>query len=209
MGGSSPALPGSELQVLHGGDEIGEENARGCFSVAQAHSRGILAETGTRVPVARFLTYNANKYGAGLLRFAVDRRFSVGGRTLTKLKILAAVGSFLVTIWALPLGELAAQKKDNRKADPAAGKAKYETLCAGCHGVSGKGDGPAATALNPKPRNYTDKKSMSTIKDEDIFKIIKEGGAAVGKSQLMPPWGTALSGDDIRNITAYIRTFAK
>lgn len=128
---------------------------------------------------------------------------------MTRLKILAAVGSFFVLIWALSPGQLAAQKKDDKKADPAAGKAKYETLCVGCHGISGKGDGPAAAALNPKPRNYTDKKYMGTMKDEDIFKITKEGGAAVKKSPLMPAWGAALSDDDIRNITAYIRTFAK
>lgn len=125
---------------------------------------------------------------------------------MTRLKILAAVGSFPVLIWALSPGQLAAQEK---KADPVAGKAKYETLCVGCHGVSGKGDGPAAAALNPKPRNYTDKKYMETLKDEEIFKITKEGGPAVKKSQLMPTWGAALSDDDIRNITAYIRTFAK
>lgn len=125
---------------------------------------------------------------------------------MTRPKILAGAGPFLVLVLVLSAGQLAAQEK---KADPVAGKAKYETLCVGCHGVSGKGDGPAAAALNPKPRNYTDKKYMGTMKDEDIFKITKEGGAAVGKSQLMPAWGAALSDQDIRNIVAYIRTFAK
>lgn len=125
---------------------------------------------------------------------------------MTRLGVLASAGSFLALMWVLSAGQSAAQEK---KADPAAGKAKYETLCVGCHGATGKGDGPAAAALNPKPRNYTDKKYMETLKDEDIFKITKEGGPAVKKSQLMPAWGAALSDQDIRNITAYIRTFAK
>jgi mono/diheme cytochrome c family protein len=33
----------------------------------------------------------------------------------------------------------------------ARGKDIFEANCASCHGVSGKGDGPAAQALNPKP----------------------------------------------------------
>jgi mono/diheme cytochrome c family protein len=50
---------------------------------------------------------------------------------------------------------------------------------------------------------------MKTLKDGDIFKIIKEGGGAVGKSPLMPPWGAALPDQDIRNVVAYIRSLAK
>ncbi len=33
------------------------------------------------------------------------------------------------------------------------GKASYETNCATCHGAKGRGDGDAAVALDPKPRN--------------------------------------------------------
>ncbi len=34
------------------------------------------------------------------------------------------------------------------------GKAAFKTNCTSCHGLEGLGDGPAATALNPKPRNF-------------------------------------------------------
>jgi mono/diheme cytochrome c family protein len=37
----------------------------------------------------------------------------------------------------------------------AKGKALYAINCSACHGVSGHGDGAAATALNPRPRNFT------------------------------------------------------
>ncbi|HET9251334.1 MAG TPA: c-type cytochrome [Candidatus Eisenbacteria bacterium] len=37
----------------------------------------------------------------------------------------------------------------------AEGKALYGVNCASCHGNTGTGDGPAAAALNPKPRNFT------------------------------------------------------
>ena len=91
------------------------------------------------------------------------------------------------------------------KGDPAKGKEKYNQICASCHGPSGKGDGPAAAALDPKPRDLSDAKYVSTISDEQIFKTVKEGGAAVGKSPLMPAWGGVLSDNDIWNVIAYLR----
>src|SRR5512145_36836 len=36
----------------------------------------------------------------------------------------------------------------------AKGKNLFAVNCASCHGVGGGGDGPAAAALNPKPRNF-------------------------------------------------------
>lgn len=66
-------------------------------------------------------------------------------------------------------------------------KKTFETLCATCHGTSGKGDGTAAANLDPKPRDYTDKAWQASVTDEELAKIILEGGAAVGKSALMPP----------------------
>ncbi len=62
----------------------------------------------------------------------------------------------------------------------------FKTRCAPCHGEMGKGDGPGAAALNPKPRNYTDVAWQSKVTDEDIKKTILYGGAAVGKSPAMP-----------------------
>jgi mono/diheme cytochrome c family protein len=91
------------------------------------------------------------------------------------------------------------------KGDPTKGKEKFQQICASCHGPEGHGDGPAAAALNPKPRNLSDATYVSTLTDEHLFKTIKEGGASVGKSPLMPAWGSTLSDDDIRNVIAFIR----
>ncbi|MEN8167668.1 MAG: c-type cytochrome, partial [Pseudomonadota bacterium] len=43
-------------------------------------------------------------------------------------------------------------------ADAAAGKAIYDGkgACGSCHGLTGRGDGPAAAALDPKPRSFTE-----------------------------------------------------
>ncbi len=92
------------------------------------------------------------------------------------------------------------------KGDAAKGKEVFDTKCASCHGSTGKGDGPAAAALPTKPRDLSDASYVSTLTDDHIFKTVKEGGAAVGKSPLMPPWGSVLSEEDIWNVVAYIRS---
>ena len=93
--------------------------------------------------------------------------------------------------------------------DAAKGKAKYQEVCAACHGASGKGDGPAAAGLPTKPRNHTDAAYMNKLKDQQVFDFIKKGGQAMGKSPLMPAWGGQLSDDQIRDVVAYIRTLAR
>jgi mono/diheme cytochrome c family protein len=58
----------------------------------------------------------------------------------------------------------------------------FSTRCAACHGPSGHGDGPGASGLNPKPRNYHDRAWQAQVKDDEIEKAIVYGGAAVGRS---------------------------
>lgn len=62
-------------------------------------------------------------------------------------------------------------------ADTEKGKELFtQNGCAGCHGETGLGDGPAGQALNPKPRNFThtsEYKQGSSV--EDITKTIETG----------------------------------
>ena len=118
---------------------------------------------------------------------------------------ICAGAALAVTLFFWSSDEGAAQQKG----DVAAGNVKYQQLCASCHGATGKGDGPAAKVLNPKPRNHTDAEYMKTISDEYIAKITKLGGVAVGKSPLMPPWGGVLSDADVQNLVAFMRSLAK
>jgi len=112
---------------------------------------------------------------------------------------------FLVVLCAVVLGTTLVA----HAADAEQGKKLYGQFCATCHGQSGKGDGAAAAALNPKPRDHTDKEYMSKLSDDDMLKVIKNGGASVGKSPLMPPWGASLKDDQIQDIIAYVRTLSK
>lgn len=62
----------------------------------------------------------------------------------------------------------------------------YVQRCTPCHGEKGHGDGSASSTLNPKPRNFGDADWQKSVTDDHIVKIIKMGGAAVGKSAAMP-----------------------
>lgn len=63
----------------------------------------------------------------------------------------------------------------------------FSGRCSPCHGATGGGDGAAAAALNPHPRNFHDATWQSSVTDDHIENIIRVGGAAVGKSAAMPP----------------------
>lgn len=96
------------------------------------------------------------------------------------------------------------------KGNPEAGKKTYEQFCIFCHGATGKGDGPTGKYLNPKPADYST--SMPKYGEkwaEYYFKIIKEGGAAVGRSPLMTPWGRQLKENEIWDVISYVETLAK
>lgn len=90
----------------------------------------------------------------------------------------------------------------------AAGGKIYAGICSTCHGPAGKGDGPGAAGLNPKPRNFTDPKQFKSKSDEEMFAVIQKGGASAKLSAAMPAWGTVLKRDQIWQVIAYIRTLA-
>jgi len=90
------------------------------------------------------------------------------------------------------------------KGNAAEGKTQFENVCAACHGPGGKGDGVAAAALDPKPRDLSDPAYVSTLSNEHLYKVISEGGASVGLSPLMAAWGGVLSEQQIWDVIAYI-----
>ena len=65
-------------------------------------------------------------------------------------------------------------------------KAIAQNRCAMCHGAAGKGDGPQAGTLGTKPRDLSAKDWQKSVSDAQIRTAIVKGGAAVGKSVLMP-----------------------
>ncbi|MEW6268720.1 MAG: c-type cytochrome [Thermodesulfobacteriota bacterium] len=69
------------------------------------------------------------------------------------------------------------------------GENLYRTLCASCHGVDGRGDGPAAPALSPPPTDLT----KSTLGVPELMKVI-DGRRTIRAhgDATMPVWGRVM-----------------
>ncbi len=100
--------------------------------------------------------------------------------------------------------------------DAEAGKAKFQLLCASCHGAEGKGDGPTGLALaaakQPAPRDFsvgdfkfdTDEDGNPGT-DIDLRNVITKGALVYGGSAMMAP--VRISDTDLDNMIALIRSF--
>jgi mono/diheme cytochrome c family protein len=86
---------------------------------------------------------------------------------------------------------------------PDHGAKLFKRYCAGCHGEDGRG---GADTFMPHVQNLTVKDYIEFLPDGFLFTVITEGGAAVGKSGMMPAWRKALSDQDVKDVIAFIRT---
>jgi mono/diheme cytochrome c family protein len=81
------------------------------------------------------------------------------------------------------------------------GKKSAQVNCVSCHGASGKGDGAAAAALNPKPADWTSDRVQKETDGELFWKISNGRGA-------MPPW-KHLPENERWALIQYIRSLKK
>jgi DMSO reductase family type II enzyme heme b subunit len=91
------------------------------------------------------------------------------------------------------------------------GKVVYDRWCAGCHGDKGAGDGDGATAMLPRPRDFT--RGVYKIRttasgeiptDDDMLHVIAEGMPGTA----MPAWKAKLSEQERRDVVAYLKSFS-
>lgn len=93
-------------------------------------------------------------------------------------------------------------------ATAAACPASYQSRCSACHGGEGRGDGPAAASLDPRPRDFADSTWARGRTDAEIAGVIRDGGAAHGLSAVMP--GQAdLGAAEIDSLVACVRSLQK
>ena len=88
------------------------------------------------------------------------------------------------------------------------GKALYDKFCASCHGEKGDGNGPAAPKMDPKPRDFTNKEAMKVMKDEHILKVVRDGKDVLPLFG-MRAWKDDLTEEQINDVAAYVKSFAK
>ena len=90
------------------------------------------------------------------------------------------------------------------------GRAVYAAQCAGCHGTTGDGKGPAGAYLNPPPRDYrngifkfTSTPRGSKPRRDDLRRILKYGA----KGTSMPAF-RFLSDEDAEAVLDYVQVLA-
>src|SRR5712692_1477433 len=90
------------------------------------------------------------------------------------------------------------------------GRVVYARRCAGCHGVTGDGNGPLATFLDPRPRNFTlgsfkfrTTPSGSLPTDGDLYRTLTRGV----RWTAMPTWHELPEKDRIA-VIAYLKTLS-
>lgn len=91
------------------------------------------------------------------------------------------------------------------------GRQVYQTRCVGCHGAAGDGNGPAATFLFPRPRDFTlgvfkfrTTPSGSLPTDGDLYRTVTHGV----RWTAMPTWHE-LSEKERLAVVAFIKTLSE
>ena len=99
------------------------------------------------------------------------------------------------------------------------GKEMFADYCAPCHGLSGKGDGPAASALKAAPADLTllAQKNGGKFPMDHVMYVLRKGtsSASHGNSE-MPVWGplfrslnpsaSEIVDQRIKNLSTYIES---
>lgn len=150
---------------------------------------GVMLETGEQIhaQAGRILVraVHTKTMPLGNLTGITDQERSFLGAWIAQGAHVDAAGPSQVNPSAAPVPAPVAAPANETPAQAA--KTLFTTRCVMCHGEKGAGDGVAGAALTPKPRNFSDKAWQAATGDDAIKKAILEGGAAVGKSALMPP----------------------
>jgi mono/diheme cytochrome c family protein len=113
------------------------------------------------------------------------------------LRMIAAPGALV----SLLLGAASAADASRDLSAIDRGKAVYDQRCAMCHGVHGKGDGPEAPFLSPRPSNLISA-GTSVKSDVELLDIITNGKPRTA----MPAWKEELAEQQRRDVLAYIRS---
>lgn len=98
-----------------------------------------------------------------------------------------------------------------RRPDPEKGEVVYKGGCIACHGADGKG-APMADTVFTRPDtwpDFTDCAGTTPEPNGNWKAAIVHGGPSRALSQIMPAFGDLLTDDQINDVMAYMRGFAR
>jgi mono/diheme cytochrome c family protein len=191
--------------IVYRGERFPEFQGQYLFGDNYSGNVYVLPATGSPVASAEFIA-QANQYAQrGITSFT---QTPDGEILLTTLG--SASGSSGEIIRLVPKDQMrtieaAAPTAEEVVLSDADVRALYSTNCSRCHGADGRGDGPDSAQLGVPLPSFALPEFQSGRSDEDLYAVIKDGGAARGLSHMMPPWGMALSPGEIRGLVALIR----
>ena len=84
----------------------------------------------------------------------------------------------------------------------AQGSEIYRNVCSSCHGLTGKGDGPASAGFAQKPADFTDVAHATYYSDQARLYLIRNGVPGTP----MTAWKSLLSEEEIQAVYAYVRS---
>jgi mono/diheme cytochrome c family protein len=91
----------------------------------------------------------------------------------------------------------------------AQGKRIFYRDCVWCHADSTPAGPSNRSNVKPTPALMNDGATLNALSDEALRNIIALGGAAVGKSPMMPPWDHTLTAEDVQAVIAFARAIAQ
>ena len=95
------------------------------------------------------------------------------------------------------LGILAACVQTSSMPEPNEGRRLYVENCVQCHGPTGKGDGPWAKGMTPKPTDLTQLSSQGKFPRARVLSTIDGYHRAQIPGEQMPEFGALLEGDTV------------
>lgn len=84
------------------------------------------------------------------------------------------------------------------------GEGVYRTHCLNCHGAQGRGDGPVADSLTPRPADLTPE-MVQKKPEKALLTIIRDGKSGTS----MPSWRGELSDQHMQDVLTYLRGFGR
>jgi mono/diheme cytochrome c family protein len=88
------------------------------------------------------------------------------------------------------------------------GKRIFYEQCVWCHADQTPAGPSNRSNVTPAPPLWNDGATLNPLSDAYLEKFTADGGAAMGKSAMMPPYGGTLTPEEIRAVIAYARAIA-
>ena len=168
--------------------------AANCASCHGTKADGNSAAAGSLLPKPADLT--ANRYTPRRVMQVLWN--GVVGSAMPAWRDLAVNDLHDLTAYVVSLNANPKKLSTEESALAARGQSVFTANCTGCHGVDGRGDGPAAASMAPRPTNFhIEQPGPARIAD-----VLAHGVRGTS----MPGWAGTINEDDRKAVSAYVRS---